>query len=177
MAKAKRVYWDACAWLGLINKESKKHRELQLVWTGAARGDYEIWTSAFSYAEVFKTRCEDGDAILQAESDAIIDQMFEQAHVKRVQVDVVIGRLARKLLRDYPELKKAQDAIHLATAIHHNLDALHTYDGSNLIALNGKVKRRDGRALPICMPDADTDGPLFAGKKDVTEDDAKKRKK
>lgn len=173
MAKARRVYWDACAWLGLVNHESKKHRELQIIWGAAERGEYEIWTSAFSYAEVFKARCEEGDAILKAESDGRIDRMFEQAHVKRVQVDAVIGRLARKLLRENPMLKKPQDAIHLATAVQYNVDALHTYDGSNLIALNGQVRRRDGEMLQICMPDTDTDGPLFA-KKDVTETEAKK---
>ena len=170
MAKVRRVYWDACAWLGLINAELKKHRELRLVWDAAVRGDYEIWTSAFCYAEVFKAKCEDGDTKLKEESDALIDSMFEQPHVKRVQVDVVIGRSARKLLREFPGLKKPQDAIHLATALYYNLDSLHTYDGSNLLGLNGKVRRRDGELLQICIPDAETNGPLFAGKKDIRED-------
>ncbi len=118
LAKARKVYWDACAWLGLINAETKKHRELRLVWDSAKLGAYEIWTSAFCYAEVFKAKCEEGDVRLKEQSDAAIDSMFEQPHVKRVQVDTTIGKAARKLLRDHPELRKPQDAVHLATAVH-----------------------------------------------------------
>jgi predicted nucleic acid-binding protein len=146
---------------------------LRLIWDAGKRGDYQIWTSAFCYAEVFKAKCEEGDVKLKEESDALIDSMFEQPHVKRVQVDVVIGRSARKLLREFPELRKPQDAIHLATALHYNLDSLHTYDCSNLLGLNGRVKRRDGELLQICIPDAETDGPLFAGKKDIKGDTKK----
>lgn len=30
MAKIKNVYWDACAWLGMLNGEPKRQRELQI---------------------------------------------------------------------------------------------------------------------------------------------------
>lgn len=163
--KVKKVYWDACAWLGLINKEAAKHRELRLIWEAGTQGAYEIWTSFFTYAEVFKAKCEDGDLSLPADSDKVIDSMMDQPHVKRTQVDFVIGQLARKLLREHPELKKPQDAIHLASAVNWNVDALHTYDGSNLLKLDGKVKKKNGELLRICTPDIDSDGPLFAKKK------------
>jgi predicted nucleic acid-binding protein len=162
--KVKRVYWDACAWLGLINNEAARHRQLRMIWDSASQGAYEIWTSTFTYAEVFKAKCEEGDVTLAAESDKRIDEMMEQPFVKRVQVDVPTGRLARQLLREHPELKKPQDAIHLATAIRQNVDALHTYDGSNLIKLDGKVRKENGDFLLICIPDDDSDGPLFAAK-------------
>jgi hypothetical protein len=65
-----------------------------------------------------------------------------------------------------PGLKKRTDAIHLASALKFSVDALHTYDGSDLLHLDGKVPDKKGRKLSICVPDKDSDGPLFAhGKK------------
>lgn len=172
MAKTRKVYWDACAWLGLVNGESKKLRELEIVWKMAERGEVQIWTSTLSLAEVYKTKCERESRSLFAEHDARIDNMFDQSFVEKVQVDTEIARSAKNLARAHQLLKKPTDAIHLASAIAWNVDELHTYDGSDLLGLNGVIHREDGEMLTICMPDHLTDGALFAGTKDIREPDA-----
>lgn len=158
----RRLYWDSCTWLGLINEEPDKHPMIAPFWLGARRGEYEIYTSTAVYLEVFKVSAEKGEALTIEESDKRIDEMLDAPYVKRVQLDVEIAKLARQLRRSHaPPLKKRWDAIHLATALTHNVDALHTYDGSDLLPLDGKITRRDGKLLRICLPDPDSDAPLL----------------
>ncbi len=173
MAKTERFYWDACAWLGLLNNESAKHRELAIIWKRAENGECEILTSTVSQVEVFKKKCEREDPKpLSPENDAIIAEMFEQPHVVLAQLDPIVAEKARALLRAHPELKKAPDAIHLATALFHNCEAMHTYDSDNLIGLSGQLNCRNGTPLEICIPDASVDGPLFGKPKDINEREA-----
>lgn len=87
---------------------------------------------------------------ISPENDAKIDALFEQDFVKTVQVDFDIARLAKRLLRSHQKLRKPSDAIHLATAVHWNLEQLHTYDDSDLLGL--VVKTANGANLDICKP-------------------------
>jgi predicted nucleic acid-binding protein len=146
----KKVYWDACAWLGLINGEPDKAQELEVVWEKAKHGEIEIWTSAFCLAEVYKVKCEDGKIGLAPEDDDKIDDLFDQDWVYIPQVDLAVARLAKSLLRSQPKLKKPSDAIHLATAIHWNVDQLHTWDKCDLLGII--CNRADGEPLEICKP-------------------------
>lgn len=150
MTEAKRVYWDACAWLGLLNGEAEKQQALEHVWLKAQKGELEIWTSAFCLAEVYRLKCEGKPAAIAPENDAKIDNLFDQDFVKVVQVDAEIGKLAKKLLRSHQKLKKPSDAIHLATAVYWDLDQMHTYDDSDLIGL--VVECANGEKLEICKP-------------------------
>lgn len=173
MAKTDRFYWDACAWLGLLNNESAKYRELSIIWKRAENGECEILTSTVSQVEVFKKKCEREDPKpLSPENDAAIAVMFEQPHVVLAQLDPIVAESARALLRAHSELKKTPDAIHLATALFHNCDAMHTYDSDNLLGLSGKLKCRNGKLLEICIPDASVDGPLFGRTKNINEREA-----
>jgi hypothetical protein len=68
--------------------------------------------------------------------------------------------------RKFPEIRKPQDAIHAATAALHSLDALHTFDGSDLLGLNGQIPMANGQSLTICRPPNPPDpnkGTLFEG--------------
>ena len=151
MSDRRKVYWDACAWLGLINGEPAKIAGLQLVWGKAQHGEVEIWTSAFCIAEVYRRKCEDQWTGLSPENDAAIDNLFDQDFVKVAQVDLEIARLAKRLLRTHDKLKKPSDAIHLATAVYWDIEQLHTYDGNDLLGL--VVKTASGEDLEICKPD------------------------
>jgi predicted nucleic acid-binding protein len=160
----RRVYWDACAWIGLLNNEPDKHPPLRIIWEHAQRGQFEIWTSTYSYLEVLEGRPALGAAYPPEENDAKIYALFEQPYVKRVALDVEIGKLARSLKRKYhPILSKRSDAIHLATALYWNLEELHPWDGSDLLPLNEKINRRDGVPLKIIAPGPEVHGALFAG--------------
>ncbi|WP_395714336.1 type II toxin-antitoxin system VapC family toxin [Reyranella sp.] len=161
MTDLRRVYWDANAWLGLINREAGKVRALEIIYAAAKKNEIEIWTSAISFAEVYKMKDDPAAPRPLDEQNKIIAAVLEQQFIQLVEVNTIIGASARALLQKHPELKKPYDAIHLASAAHWNLHALHTYDNANLLPLNGLVYRRDGKALEICKPDLDADGPLF----------------
>ena len=159
----KRVYWDSCAWIGFINKEPGKATPLRVIWKDAEQGKYEIWTSVYSYLEVIHGIVEHGAPYSAEEYDEVIFSLFGQAHVKRIQVSEPIAKLARLLKRKHhPDLGKRPDAIHLASAAYSNCTELHTWDKSDLLHLNGKVLRRDGEKLGICVPGTEAFGPLFA---------------
>jgi predicted nucleic acid-binding protein len=160
----KRVCWDACAWIGFIAGEPDKIRPLRMIWDSAQRGGYEIWTSTYAYLEVLKIRAEGGDPIPIEESNRMIDEMFQQPHVKRVQLDVEVARLARAIKQKYHDagLKSRPDSIYVATAAYYNLDELHTWDKQHLLPFDGLILRRDGKPLRILIPGPEVVGPLFA---------------
>ncbi len=152
MADPKKVYWDACIWLGLINEEDGKVDRCKFVIEQAKAQAMQIWTSSLSLAEVFKKKCEGKNVSLEESKDVDFEKYIEQEFLTEVQVDHDVGLLARRLLRKHPDLKKPNDAIHLATAALNNLDELHTFDVENLLPLNGKIDRMDGKQLIICVP-------------------------
>lgn len=166
MADLKNVYWDACLWISLINGETGKADRCQYVIERSKVGEFQVWTSSISLAEVFKKKCEGKNVSLDESKDMDFEKYIEQDFLTEVQVDHDTGLLARRLLRKFPELKKPNDAIHLATAVLNNVDELHTFDDENLIPLDGKIERADGKLLVICFPPqrpVDPQGALFDG--------------
>ena len=160
----RKVYWDACAWLGLLNGETDKAHELEVVWEKAKHGEIEIWTSAFCIAEVYKVKCQDGKTGLLPDADEKINDLFNQDFVYIAQVDLEIARLAKNLLRTQPKLGKPSDGIHLATAIYWNVDQLHTWDASDLLGI--VCNRADGVPLEICKPSMIDGENLFTRKEE-----------
>ncbi len=152
MADRPKYYWDACAWIALIQQEPARLDALSYVIEEAKKGNVEIWTSNFTLAEVYKRPCDGAKKGIAAVEDAAFEDFIVQDFVTRVQVDFDVGVLARRLLRMYPEIGKPQDGVHLATALLHNVDELHTYDRQDLIGLSGRIDRKDGQKLKICAP-------------------------
>jgi predicted nucleic acid-binding protein len=148
----RRLYWDSCDFLGLINPDEAKHADCRAVWEEAQRGDAILFTSFFAFAEVFKAKCEGPAKPLAEAQDKAIEALLRQRWVQPVVVDERIGTAARRLMRQHPECKKPSDAIHLATALALNVDEMHTYDRSDLLPLNEKLARADGVLLKICTP-------------------------
>jgi predicted nucleic acid-binding protein len=148
------VYWDAATFLGLINKEVGRHPDCLAVWREAEGKDKAtiIYTSFLTWAEVFKARAEGKAKPLTEEGDKQIEVVLGQRFIEPVVVDEGIGIAARRLMRRYPECKKPSDGIHLASALRLSVDELHTYDGSDLLNLSGKIACADGRYLIICVP-------------------------
>lgn len=148
----RRVYWDSCTFLGLLNQEPGKVSACVAVWNEAEKGETLIYTSFLAFAEVFKVKCEGpGKPLVQAQ-DEKIEQLLRQKWIRPVVVDERVGIAARRLLRYHPGCKKPSDGIHLASALALNVDEMHTFDGSDLLHLNGKVERADGKPLKICIP-------------------------
>jgi len=150
----KRIYWDSCAWLGLINDEENKWPGCQYVMSLAHKGDVEILASTLVLAEVYKTRCHNPYKVIAEEKDILLEDYFSENFIIIASVDLKVTIRARQLLRYYSDkgLKKPQDAIHLATAIIHDADEFHTFDGSDLLCLNGIVKTEGGKLLSIQKP-------------------------
>lgn len=163
MAKAVRIYWDSCAWLGLINGEEDKRRELEIVYGNAKQGRYELWTSTLSIVEVRRLKLEQYDPKPLSEGHrAVLRDLFRQPFVKPVPLALDIAENARDLFRRTEGLGKYQDAVHLASALRWDASVLHTYDNKDLTHLSIKFHCRNGEQLPISYPDETTDGPLFA---------------
>lgn len=104
MAKPKRIYWDSCAWLGLINGEADKKRALGLVFAGAEREYYELWTSSVALIEVDRRADEKNDPKpLSPEKRQVLDDLFRQPFIKVVPFDIEAGILARRWYRETPK--------------------------------------------------------------------------
>jgi len=162
MADTARYYWDTCAWLGMINEEPGKLSVLKHLWGQAQKGQCEIWTSTYTYLELIYGKPSHGQPYNPAADDPLIFAFLEQPFVKRVQLDVDVAKLARRLRRDHKDvLKKRPDAIHLASALHHNSHQLHTWDDSHLLPLHNKLACRNGVLLPIRKPGIGDDTPLL----------------
>jgi len=147
---AERVYWDSCVWIGLLNEEPDKVDAAKWIIERGEAGEVEIWTSTITLAEVYKIR---GPAEADPEGDKKLDEFLSQPYVVHVQVDQDIAMEARRLLRaKLPGLRKPNDAIHLASAVWHDIEVLHTFDRDDLLPLNGLVKCRNGKPLTVCTP-------------------------
>jgi predicted nucleic acid-binding protein len=148
----RRLYWDSSDFLGLINPEEAKHDDCRAVWEQARRGEAILFTSFWTFAEVFKARCEGPAESLAEAQDKNIEALLRQPWVQPVVVDERIGTASRRLMRQHADCKNPSDAVHLATALALNVDEMHTYGKSDLIGLSGKVLRADGVPLKICAP-------------------------
>jgi predicted nucleic acid-binding protein len=164
LAVKPRYYWDACMWIALIRRESARFEACSQVIEQAQRNEIEIWTSAFTYAEVFKRKCSGEPVGIDPADDKPFEDYLGQDFVTLIQVDTDVGIAARKLLRDYPVIAKPQDAVHLASALLQSVHTFHTFDRENLLGLDGKLKCVDKEPLRILEPPPEpTAGPLFEG--------------
>jgi predicted nucleic acid-binding protein len=152
LAEKPKYYWDACAWIALIQQEQGRFDSLKYLIDEAKGERVEIWTSNFTLAEVYKRHCGDEKKGLLQQQDQEFEDYILQPFVQRVQVDFDVGVLARRLLREYPTIGKPQDGIHLATALLNNVDELHTFDREDLLGLTDKIDRMDRKKLRICNP-------------------------
>lgn len=168
-------------WIALINREAGRFESCKYVIEQAQRGEVEIWTSTFTYAEVFKRPCGGSQVGISPTDDKGFEDYIEQDFVFQIQVDRDVGVAARRILRQHPKIGKPQDAIHVVSALIENIDQLHTFDRDDLLHLDGKLNRQDGLPLQICRPPSPPDpdeGTLFEalGKKsELDQPDDNKR--
>ncbi len=155
-----RYYWDACLWIELITQSHPDRvKRLRYVLDLAEGRKAEIWTSAFTLAEVWKRKCDGEQVGISEDQDRTFEDFIEKEMIVKVQVDTDVGTLARRLLRKFPGLGKPQDAIHVASCLLSNVDELHTFDGSDLLRFNGQFPRVDKKKLTICEPPLPPEDP------------------
>ena len=78
----RRVYWDSCTFLGLLNQEPGKVNSCTDVWNEGESGDTTIYTSFFAFAEVYKAKCESTPKPLTEENDKRIEVLLRQKWVR-----------------------------------------------------------------------------------------------
>ena len=148
----KKYYWDACLWIDLIKRENQERVDRCLyVMELVANKKAELYTSAFTLAEVYKVQCY-GDRVQLPENK---DQDFEdylRNNVEVLQVTQYVGTVARRLLRKHPRLKKPQDAVHVASCLVYDINVLHTFDSNDLRRFDRRLSCVSGEWLEICEP-------------------------
>jgi len=156
------IYWDTCVLLAWIKDEARPNNEMDGVNDYAEkihRNHITLITSVLTDAEILESTLDDS-------AKQRLEDFFKRPNCQKCEVDSKIIPLSSKI-RDYYQQQKLNDglptltlpdAIHLATAIHYEANAFHTFDERNesrkrraLIPLNGNVA---GYQLLICKPPA-----------------------
>ncbi len=124
----KAVYWDACCFISLINRDSTRdptRANLDTIYNDANARGVLIVTSTLSIVEVNHTLTEqrgqplDGNAIRDINSI-----MFNRQAVQLIDFVLPTAGKARELIRDalapaYGWSLRTADAIHLASAVYY----------------------------------------------------------
>jgi hypothetical protein len=102
---SRRVYWDACTFLGLLNREANKLDACSAVWQEAEEGRTIIVTSFLSFVEVFNAKRDGKSKPLPQSSIDKVKALLEQRWVLPVVLDVdsfsgALGDLPKKLHGD-----------------------------------------------------------------------------
>jgi predicted nucleic acid-binding protein len=156
--RIRRVYWDSCTWIALIQNETavpllgggteNRAALARAVLDDATKKAAEIVTSTLAFSEVNRpSLTQDGVA-------GSVDKLaafFENDFIVLVMLDRHVGELARALMQQgYPGLKPL-DAVHIASALVANVDEMHSFD-DKLLNLSDKIDKKNGAALKICRP-------------------------
>jgi predicted nucleic acid-binding protein len=155
------VYWDACCFLGKIQREKDRISELDHLTKEAENKKLLIVTSTLTITEVLYGDLGKGDS---PEGIKKARAYFEHPWIVLRAVDRRTSELAADIRIAHPSLK-IPDAIHVATALRWEVKYLHTYDDTHLLKKNGLIGTPP---LEIIKPRTLEDHPLFAS---IKEDD------
>jgi predicted nucleic acid-binding protein len=123
-----RYCWDSCVFISLLTgtgrtpEELASLRDLERL---SDNGDITIFTPSITLIEVL-------ECYLTPEQEVLFQEILKRSRVYMTSVSHRVAQKAREIRNHY----RAQgleiavpDAIHIATAIHYDATALHTYDG------------------------------------------------
>jgi predicted nucleic acid-binding protein len=153
---SKRVYWDACVWIALIQREKisvpgggieDRETMCRMVIEAAKKGALEILTSTFCLVEVCKAPTDK-----KTISDKLAE-FFENDYILLTNLDRLVAERGRELMIRHRGLKPP-DAVHVATAaVSPGVEEMHTFD-DRLLQFDNLIDKADGTKLKICKPDA-----------------------
>ena len=150
-----RLYWDSDPFLGWLQNEPGKVELCNGTLKRAQGGEVLIVTSALTIAEVLWLR---GGPKISADKLALLRKFFRRSYIRVVNVSRVIAEEAQDVVMDFNVRPK--DAVHVATAIHHGVGILETFD-EGLLAQSGQI---GSPALVIRKPVAPLQGELELGR-------------
>lgn len=164
--RCKKLYWDTCVFLAWIKDESvwpdDVRKGIEQTIEMAIAGEVLIVTSALTMAEILESK-------MTPEQKNRFAGVFAAPYLRLVDLDRKISTRSSEI-RAYHDTRKYNgdgtlksgsfmrmpDAIHLATAIHMKVDAVHTLDGAaknpkrlDMLELDGNV---GGSPLAIRRP-------------------------
>lgn len=155
--KRKVIQWDSCILIALITGESRPKEDmdgLRECLEKVEKGEVDLIISGMYEVEVLhKSKPEVADKLIR---------ILRRPNVSIMPVDIRVLQLAGIIRQYYVELKatdgkpalEQSDAIHLATAIHYQVDEFYTFDDGkkksrSLLSLDGNVA---GHSLKIRKP-------------------------
>lgn len=163
MKKKNKYYWDSSVFIALIMNEDRTPAEKQ----GLNEAVTEIDAGRATLITSIQTDLEVLDADLTEKQKKLYDSSLKKPTTVRVNTSHKVIGEARKIIdfyrRQSPKIVVKQiDAIHLATALLHEVDELHTYDEDmlrfdrNLMGHNIRIRRpsTDQTSLPLLVNDA-----------------------
>lgn len=128
----KKVYWDACVFLEMIEEEEERRSGIEAILAEAEKGKILIHTSILTIAEVTYAKSEKNQQALDQDIEERINALWLPSSLF-VLVDVFRGividaqKMAREALKNRTKIKP-MDAIHLATAVRIGCAEFHTFD-------------------------------------------------
>jgi len=140
-----QIFWDSCVFITLlsIHKEQEwldKQQICQNCLQEAIDRKVEIFISTMTIVEVNKTK--ESTIPIPKEVKDKITKLIDQPFVKVIPADLARAKEARIHIWEYSWLKPV-DAMHLACALHAEVEELFTYDGKGsqkgLLDLDGLV--------------------------------------
>lgn len=146
-----RIYWDSDAFLGWLNNEAGKTDKCGGVIQRAERGEVLIVTSTLTLAECLWMR---GQPKVPEDKALLVRRFFRRSYIRVYNVTRKIAEHAQDLV--WTKGIKPKDAIHVATALHLEVNALETFD-DGLLKKSGTV---GDPLLKIREPEAPRQGRL-----------------
>jgi predicted nucleic acid-binding protein len=131
---AARRYWDSSVFLAWLLPEPDRAAECRPLIRAAQKGEILIVTSALTLTEVIKLK---DHPPLKDEQEKKIHSFFQNDYISVRNVDRFVAERARRLIWEHGV--KPKDATHVATALRWRIPVLDTYDGDDLIPLDGKL--------------------------------------
>lgn len=154
-----KPYIDSSVWIGWIKEEGNlkginRKDVFDHILLQAQRGDFLIYTSAATLAEVHKRRGQDHSLTTKQDEDIL--EFFEHSYIRLIEVNREIGEAANRLCRDISLSPtgasiKPFDAIHLASALSVNCDYLLCWDETFAGFVHPKIKIEEPRKLGQSM--------------------------
>ncbi len=126
MSLRQAVYWDANAFLALINndKTAEEMEGCNAVWNAGVGGQLFLVTSTLTNAEVIYMK---GTPKLDPAKRTLVSNFFRQEFIIQHPLTRKISELARDV--DWDTSVKPKDAAHVATAAFYKVRIFHTFDG------------------------------------------------
>ncbi len=142
-------YWDTCIFIAWIKNEQLPNAEMNGVFEIADKIQSNraiLITSQLLTVELLPCK-------MPPHAMDLIERFFKRKNAQKKAVDGRVTQLAQKIRNEHPKVSP-NDAIHLATAIHYEVDQFHTFDdggkdGSSILSLNGRI---GDPPLVICKP-------------------------